>query len=90
MKKCYSFRLYSFYIVIKKHNYFDRVTKIIDEGPNKELKKNPLNKIIKESIKKENNSKFIIKEKKNFSFKCWTLKLFTIILCFAKNAKTVK
>ena len=56
-------------VVLSKKDYMERMTNLIITGPYIELKKNPLNKMIKECTKTINNSKLIIEEKNKFSVK---------------------
>lgn len=54
---------------MRKQVYFDSVLKMINNGPYKEIKKNPLSKMIRETTKIINNSKLIIEEKSRFFIK---------------------
>lgn len=56
-------------VVLKKKDYIERMKALINTGPYKELKKNPLSKMVREATKIINNSTTIIEEKSRFLVK---------------------
>jgi hypothetical protein len=56
-------------VVLKKNDYFERMEKLIETGPYKELKKDPLNKMIRETNNIINSSKIVVEEKSRFFVK---------------------